>query len=239
MIEQRAIQDRVDELAWERIDAGLDADGAATTGPLLLPDECARLVALYGDQARFRKRIEMARHGYGEGSYQYFTRPLPPIVQELREALYPRLAATANRWAAMLGLPERFPDDLAEFLDLCHTRGQTKPTPLLLQYAAGGYNCLHQDLYGAVAFPLQVVFMLSRRDEDYTGGELLLVEQRPRAQSRGEVFTLEQGAALIFATRYRPAKGSRGYHRVNLRHGVSRVHSGERYTLGIIFHDAA
>jgi hypothetical protein len=196
-------------------------------------------VALYGDAARFRRRIEMARHGYGEGDYQYFAHPLPPLVQALREAIYPHLAATANRWAAALGLAERFPDQLEEFLSRCHAQGQTRPTPLVLHYRAGGYNCLHQDLYGAVAFPLQVVFMLSRRDRDYTGGELLLVEQRPRAQSRGEVVTLEQGAGLILTTRHRPVKGSRGYYRANVRHGVSRLHSGERYTLGIIFHDAA
>jgi uncharacterized protein len=211
----------------------------ATTPPLLDPDECARLVALCDDAARFRRRINMARHGYGEGDYQYFASPLPSTVQELREAFYPHLAATANRWAAVLGLAERFPDRLEEFLDLCHDRGQTRPTPLLLHYRAGGYNCLHQDLYGAVAFPLQVVFMLSRLDRDYTGGELLLVEQRPRAQSRGEAVTLEQGAGLILTTRHRPVKRSRGYYRANVRHGVSRIHAGERYTLGIIFHDAA
>ncbi|SRR5579884_9238 len=239
MIGQLAIRDRVDALAWDQLGAALDDRGAAVTPPLLRPDECAALVALYSDPSRFRKRIEMAAHGYGEGSYQYFARPLPPLVEELRAVLYARLAVTANRWAAALGQPERFPDDLAAFLDRCHARGQTKPTPLLLQYAAGGYNCLHQDLYGAVAFPLQAVFMLSRRDADYTGGELLLVEQRPRAQSRGAVYALDQGAALIFATHHRPARGRRGYYRANLRHGVSRVHSGERYTLGIIFHDAA
>jgi hypothetical protein len=233
------IRERVDALAWERLAADLDARGAATTPPLLTAAECATLVALYGDRARFRSRVDMAPRGYGDGDYQYFARPLPPLVEALREALYPRLAATANRWATALGAAERYPDDLAAFLAHCHASGQPRPTPLLLHYRAGGYNCLHQDLYGAVAFPLQVVFLLSRPGADFTGGEVLLVEQRPRAQSAGAAYTLEQGAALVFTTRFRPVRGSRRSYRVNVRHGVSPVHTGERYTLGIIFHDAA
>ncbi|HEY7060789.1 MAG TPA: 2OG-Fe(II) oxygenase [Chloroflexota bacterium] len=233
------IAERVAGLDWTAAAASLAERGYAPLPPLLAAAECRELVALYPHAERFRRRIEMARHGYGEGDYQYFANPLPPLVQALREALYPRLASIANAWATTLGLPERYPEELGAFLARCHAACQARPTPLLLHYEAGGYNCLHQDLYGAVAFPLQVVFMLSRLGADYTGGELLLVEQRPRAQSRGEVVTLSQGAAVVFTTRYRPARGRRGHYRATVRHGVSRVHTGERYTLGIIFHDAA
>ena len=180
----------------------------------------------------------MARYKFGEGDYKYFAAPLPPLVQALRIHAYPPLAAIANRWEAALGSATRHPPDLAALLALCRRRGQDKPTPLLLHYEAGGYNCLDQDLYGDVVFPLQLTCFLSRRDVDYTGGEFLLVEQRPRAQSRGEAITTEQGEVVIFTTRHRPAEGARGFYRATMRHGVSRVRSGSRYTLGVIFHDA-
>jgi hypothetical protein len=181
----------------------------------------------------------MARYRFGRGEYQYFAYPLPPIVEELRQGLYPRLAGAARDWMAALSLDGDYPDHLDPFLAQCHEKGQVRPTPLLLRYSAGDYNCLHQDLYGEVVFPFQVVFCLSRPHEEFTGGELMLVEQQPRAQSMGQVLRLEQGEAVVITTRYRPAKGSRGYYRTNFRHGVSPVESGERYTLGIIFHDAA
>jgi hypothetical protein len=200
--------------------------------------ECRELIGLYGDDSRFRSHIDMARFRFGLGEYKYFANPLPAIVQELRSALYSHLAAIASRWMESLGSRERFSGQFQEFLKLCHRHGQKRPTPLLLRYTADGYNCLHQDIYGEVAFPLQVAFFLSRPGQDYTGGEFLLVEQRPRAQSRGEVIVPQQGEAVIFTTRYRPVRGARGYYRVNMRHGVSRIRSGERYTLGIIFHDA-
>jgi hypothetical protein len=180
----------------------------------------------------------MARYRFGEGDYKYFAHPLPPLVTALREHAYPPLRAIANRWQAALGARERYPEALAELLARCRRKGQTRPTPLLLHYEAGGYNCLHQDLYGEVAFPLQLTCFLSRRDVDYTGGEFLLVEQRPRAQSRGEAIATEQGEIVIFTTRERPVKGARGYYRAAMRHGVSRIHTGRRYTLGVIFHDA-
>jgi hypothetical protein len=229
---------RLAALDWDRLEQSLGDLGHAKTPPVLLPEECAGLRGLYGDDSRFRSRIDMARYRFGLGDYKYFAHPLPAIVTDLRRAAYPPLAAIANRWMEALGSRERYPSGLAEFLALCHRRGQNKPTPLLLHYEAGGYNCLHQDLYGEVAFPFQFTCFLSRRDHDYTGGEFLLVEQRPRAQSKGQVITAEQGEVLIFPTRYRPIRGSRGYYRVNLRHGVSRLHSGTRYTLGVIFHDA-
>jgi hypothetical protein len=186
----------------------------------------------------FRSRIDMARYRFGQGDYKYFANPLPAIVQDLRTAFYPALAKLANSWMEYLGDDQHFPDSLEKFLAVCRKRGQTKPTPLLLHYETGGYNCLHQDLYGDVAFPLQLTCFLSEPGRDYTGGEFLLVEQRPRAQSKGEVITPRQGEIVIFTTRYRPSPGTRGYYRVNIRHGVSRVRSGMRYTLGVIFHDA-
>lgn len=232
------IATRIARLDWKAIEQTLWDVGYAKTPAVLTPDECGELSALYADPRRFRRRIDMARHRFGVGEYQYFAAPLPPLVQSLRLSTYPSLAAIANRWMEALRLPQRYPADLPGFLSLCQAHGQTKPTPLLLRYEVGGYNCLHQDLYGDIAFPLQLTCFLSRRDVDYTGGEFLLVEQRPRAQSRGEAVVPEQGEVIIFATRERPATGTRGYHRVQMRHGVSRVRSGVRYALGIIFHDA-
>jgi hypothetical protein len=232
------IAKRLERLDWQAIEQALWDVGYAKTPAVLTPDECGELIGLYTDPTRFRRRIDMARHRFGVGEYQYFAAPLPPLVQALRLAIYPPLAAIANRWMEALRHPQRYPVDLPSFLALCQAHGQTKPTPLLLRYDVGGYNCLHQDLYGEIAFPLQLTGFLSRRDIDYTGGEFLLVEQRPRAQSRGEVVVTEQGEIIIFTTRERPAAGVRGYHRVQMRHGVSRIRSGLRYALGIIFHDA-
>jgi uncharacterized protein len=239
MLHETPLATGVESLSWGELSAELDARGAAVMPCVLDEEQCAEMVAMYRDEARFRKLIDMGGHGYGEGEYKYFAYPLPPVVEELRAAFYPHLAVTANRWADQLGLAERYPDTLDEFLARCAEAGQTRPTPLMLRYETGGYNCLHQDLYGAVAFPLQVVFVLSQQGRDYTGGELLIVEQRPRAQSKGQVFALEQGQGLIFTNRYRPVMGKRGAYRVNVRHGVSPLRSGERYTLGLIFHDAA
>lgn len=235
---QMTIEQRLRRLDWEATERSLCALGYAKTPPVLLPDECEQLIALYPDDSRFRSHIDMARYRFGLGDYKYFANPLPPVVEALRTHAYPRLMGVANRWAEALGDSQRYPSDLARFLALCHKHGQTKPTPLLLHYEAGGYNCLHQDLYGDVAFPLQMTCFLSRRDREHAGGEFLLVEQRPRAQSKGEAITAEQGEILIFTTRCRPVRGARGYYRVNMRHGVSRLTSGTRYTLGIIFHDA-
>lgn len=232
---------RIAALDWAGIVAGLDAQGSATTGPVLTPAECRALAALYDgeDPALFRSRVVMARHGFGRGEYKYFAAPLPEPVQALREALYPRLAPLANRWNEAMGLPVRYPDSHAEFLARCHAAGQAKPTPLLLRYGPGDYNCLHQDLYGEHVFPLQVAFLLSTPSEDFTGGEFVLTEQRPRMQSRVEVVPLRQGEGVIFAVHHRPVQGTRGLYRVVMRHGVSRLRSGQRHTLGIIFHDAA
>jgi uncharacterized protein len=232
------IQDRLAELDWKAIEASLWQHGYAKTDPLLTSDECDALVALYSKNHLFRSRIEMKRFRFGEGEYKYFTYPLPPLVQTLREAIYPRLAVIANDWAKAMGQADSFPLNHEKLLAFCRRKGQSKPTPLLLRYGAGDYNCLHQDIYGAVAFPLQLTAFLSRPDRDFSGGEFLLVEQRPRAQSRGEVLNPAQGEIVIFATRHRPVEGSRGYYRVNMRHGVSTVHSGSRFTLGVIFHDA-
>ena len=229
---------RVAKLDWGVIERSLWDLGYAKTEPVLTPDECAALIALYPDDSRFRSRVDMARYRFGVGEYKYFAAPLPPLVQTLRTHVYPPLAAVANRWETAFGSRRRYPETLAELQALCARHQQTKPTPLLLRYEAGGYNCLHQDLYGEIAFPLQLTCFLSRRDVDYTGGEFLLVEQRPRAQSRGEAIATEQGEIVIFTTRYRPVRGARGHFRVTMRHGVSRLLSGQRYTLGVIFHDA-
>jgi len=234
-----ASEARLARLDWPAIEQSLTEWGWARTPPVLTAAECAELRRLYDDGRRFRSRVDMARHRFGVGEYKYFAHPLPPVVAALRAAAYPRLAPIANRWEAALGRATRYPPTLEEFLALCAAAGQKRPTPLLLRYGVGGYNCLHQDLYGEVAFPLQITCVLSRRGVDYTGGESLLVEQRPRAQSRGDVVVLEQGEALIFTTRHRPAAGARGTYRVTVRHGVSRLHSGARMSLGIIFHDAA
>jgi hypothetical protein len=229
---------RIAGLDCPGIAARLDADGFALTGPVLEADECAALVAIYDVAARFRSRVVMARHGFGRGEYKYFSHPLPEVVTELRAALYPALAVIANRWNDMLGVAVRYPDDHAAFLARCHDAGQTKPTPLLLHYGAGDYNCLHQDIYGEHVFPLQATFLLSAPGRDFTGGEFVLTEQRPRMQSRADVVPLDRGDGVIFPVRERPVRGRRGYYRVTLRHGVSRVRSGQRYTLGVIFHDA-
>jgi hypothetical protein len=225
-------------LPWEAIDAALDERGYAVMGPLLDAGECEAVASLYADEGRFRSRIDMARYRFGAGEYKYFAAPLPEPVATLRRVLYPSLAPAANRWAEQLGARERYPADLDGLARLCARHGQTKPTPLILRYEKGGYNCLHQDLYGKVAFPLQLTVLLSEPERDFTGGEFVLVEQRPRAQSAAHVVPLRRGEAVIFATRHRPARGARGWHRVALRHGVSEIRSGERYTLGIIFHDA-
>ncbi|PWU22336.1 MAG: prolyl 4-hydroxylase subunit alpha [Candidatus Rokuibacteriota bacterium] len=232
------MEERIAHLDWEGVERSLSDWGWAKTPPLLTPAECAELIDVFDDDRCFRSRIDMARYRFGVGEYKYFAAPLPLVVAELRARAYPRLALIANRWEMTLGRPTRYAGDLARFLAYCATHGQRKPTPLLLRYDAGGYNCLHQDLYGQVAFPLQLTCALSRRGEEYTGGESLLVEQRPRAQSRGDVVVIEQGEVLIFATRDRPVRGNRGYYRATMRHGVSRILSGRRYSLGVIFHDA-
>lgn len=224
---------------WTAVAADLDSQGCALVRGMLAPSDCAALAGLYEDDAPFRSRVVMARHGFGQGEYRYFAYPLPDLVAGLRAALYPPLATIANRWNETLGLPSRYPRDHRSYLDRCHAAGQVRPTPLLLSYGAGDYNCLHQDLYGEHVFPLQVACLLSRPHKDFTGGEFLLTEQRPRMQSRAEVVSLGQGDAVVFAVHHRPVEGRRGCYRVNLRHGVSRVRSGLRHTLGIMFHDAA
>jgi len=223
---------------WQVAASALDDCGSATMENVLAPESCQKLVRLYSDETRFRKRVVMAQHGFGRGEYQYFSCPLPPLVAELRSMLYPPLAEVANRWNAALKNDIRFPPTHEGFLRRCHAAGQTRPTPLLLQYGAGDYNCLHQDLYGEHVFPLQAAFLLSQPGEDFTGGEFVLTEQRPRMQSRAEVVPLNQGGAVIFAVNERPVRGTHGYYRVKMRHGVSRLRSGSRFTLGIIFHDA-
>jgi hypothetical protein len=216
----------------------LQASGSVVLPQLLSPAQCDALVQLYPQPGHFRSRVVMARHGFGRGEYQYFSYPLPDQVQQLRAALYPKLVGVANRWNEAMGIDVRFPPDHAAFLARCHAAGQIHPTPLLLQYAQGDYNCLHQDLYGEHVFPLQVAVLLSRPGDDFTGGEFVLTEQRPRMQSRPEVVSLAQGDAVVFAVHHRPVAGSRGFYRVNMRHGVSTLRSGHRHTLGIIFHDA-
>lgn len=229
---------RLRDLDWTALERSLWEVGYAHTPPVLTPDECAELIALYPDDSRFRSRIDMARYRFGVGEYKYFAAPLPPLVQALRVEAYPPLAAIANQFEAALDTATLHPADLAGLLAVCRRRGQTKPTPLLLHYEAGGYNCLHQDVYGDVVFPLQLTCFLSRPRLDYEGGAFLLVEQRPRAQSRGEAIEPAQGEIVIFPTRHRPVQGSRGWYRTAMRHGVSRIRRGTRYTLGVIFHDA-
>jgi hypothetical protein len=236
--EPNDIAARVATLDWTEIGTQLDSFGCATTGALLTPHECAALSGRYDADGLYRSRVIMARHGFGRGEYKYFAYPLPDPIAALRTSLYPALAEVANRWNAQLGLEPRFPPGHAAWLKRCHAAGQTKPTPLLLQYGAGDYNCLHQDVYGDLVFPLQVAFLLSRPGEDFSGGEFVLTEQRPRMQSRAEVVPLVQGEGVIFPVHHRPVQGTRGVYRVNMRHGVSRLRSGNRHTLGIIFHDA-
>ncbi len=229
----------IDALDWTELEGDLDAFGCAIGPKLLTPEACRSLAALYADDALFRSRIVMAKHGFGRGEYKYFADPLPDLIVALRRRLYRRLAPIADRWNAAMGVDIRYPAEHEAFLARCHEAGQTRPTPLLLRYGPGDYNCLHQDVYGEHVFPLQVAILLSEPGRDFTGGEFVLTEQRPRMQSRAEVVSLSQGDGVIFAVRERPVQGARGVYRVNLRHGVSRVRSGSRTTLGVIFHDAA
>jgi uncharacterized protein len=229
---------RVDAIDWTQATAELDAQGCVLLKGLLSREECGALAALYADDKHFRSRIVMGRHGFGRGEYKYFSYPLPDLITELRPALYAQLRDIANRWNEAMGIDIRYPQGHEAFLKRCHAAGQTRPTPLLLQYGAGDYNCLHQDLYGEHVFPLQVAILLSEPGRDFSGGEFVLTEQRPRMQSRPEVVPLAQGDAVAFAVHHRPVQGTRGFYRVNLRHGVSRIRSGHRHTLGVIFHDA-
>jgi hypothetical protein len=229
---------RVAKYDWQKLSDELSGYGCAVIEKLLSPEECQQIAGLYPQEEHFRSHIHMARHGFGKGEYRYFKYPLPDLLGCLRTALYPRLANGANEWNGRMGIDQRYPAEHAAFLKQCHDEGQTRPTPLLLQYVPGDFNCLHQDLYGDLAFPIQVAILLSEPDRDFTGGEFVLTEQRPRMQSRVEVVPLRQGDAVAFAVYNRPVKGTKGNYRVNLRHGVSRVRSGMRHTVGIIFHDA-
>jgi hypothetical protein len=233
-----SVATRVTALDWIAMASSLDTEGCARTGPLLTADECETLAASYPSDPPFRSRVVMARHGFGRGEYKYFAYPLPDLVLGLRTALYSKLAAIANRWNEAMSIAIRFPDEHQDFLKRCHQAGQPRPTPLLLQYGPGDYNCLHQDLYGEHVFPLQATVLLSKPGADFSGGEFVLTEQRPRMQSRAEVVTLRQGEAVIFPVHHRPVQGTRGIYRVNMRHGVSRICDGHRHTLGVIFHDA-
>jgi uncharacterized protein len=238
-MQDRNIDCRVHELDWERIGSDLEAQGSAVIETLLMPVECDALAALYSKDEIFRSRVVMARHGFGRGEYKYFRYPLPEIISDLRTAVYPQLVPIANRWNGAMGKDVQYPTKHADFVKRCHEAGQFRPTPLLLQYHAGDYNCLHQDLYGEHVFPIQLTILLSEPGRDFTGGEFVLTEQRLRMQSRPEVVPLRQGDAVIFAVHHRPVQGKRGIYRINLRHGVSRLRSGHRHTVGIIFHDAA
>jgi hypothetical protein len=229
---------QVNALDWQQIGIELDEQGSALLPGVLSAGECQALAALYPDESIYRSRVVMARHGFGRGEYKYFKYPLPGLIQGLRTALYPQLAPVANRWNTAMGIEIRYPDNHQDFIRRCHDAGQRRPTPLLLQYGEGDFNCLHQDLYGEHVFPIQVAILLSEPQRDFTGGEFVLTEQRPRMQSRPEVVPLRQGDAVAFAVRHRPVRGTRGTYRVNLRHGVSRLRSGQRHTVGIIFHDA-
>src|SRR5262245_671761 len=234
----KSVSERVEKLDWERVWQELDAQGSVMIGRLLSPDESQSLAALYPKDDIFRSRVVMARHGFGRGEYKYFRYPLPDLIAGLRTAIYPHLVPIANRWNEAMGIDVRYPEEHADFIERCRQAGQDRPTPLLLQYGADDYNCLHQDLYGEHVFPLQLTILLSRPDKDFTGGEFVMTEQRPRMQSRPLVVPLRQGDGVVFAVHNRPVQGTRGMYRVNLRHGVSRVRSGHRHTVGIIFHDA-
>jgi hypothetical protein len=234
----KSIATRVKTIDWERVSKDLDAQGSAAIEGLLSPDECQALAGLYLKDEIFRSRVLMARHGFGRGEYKYFSYPLPDLIAGLRTAIYPHLVPIANRWNNAMGIDVRYPEKHADFIERCHQAGQVRPTPLLLQYGADDYNCLHQDLYGEHVFPLQLTILLSKPDKDFSGGEFVMTEQRPRMQSRPIVVPLRQGDAVVFAVHNRPVQGTRGAYRVNLRHGVSRIRSGHRHTVGIIFHDA-
>jgi hypothetical protein len=229
---------RVDAYEWSRVSAHLDAHGWALLPKLLTAAECAAIASLYADGSRFRSHVVMARHGFGRGEYKYFAYPLPDKIAELRTVLYPRLVPIANRWNESMGIAVRYPGAHADFITRCHNAGQTRPTPLLLQYGEGDFNALHQDVYGEHVFPLQAAILLSAPEKEFTGGEFVLTEQRPRMQSRAEVVPLGRGDGVVWAVRNRPVQGARGPYRVNLRHGVSRLRSGRRHTVGVIFHDA-
>jgi uncharacterized protein len=237
-VSSRAIDTRVEAVDWASASTHLDGYGWAMLRQLLTADECETIAGVYEDDRRFRSHVVMARHGFGRGEYKYFTYPLPGIVADLRRTIYPHLAPIANRWNESMRIHVRYPDTHAEFIARCHEAGQRRPTPLLLQYATGDYNALHQDLYGEHVFPLQLTILLSEPEQDFTGGEFVLIEQRPRMQSRAEVVPLRRGDAVVFAVHHRPVHGTRGTYRVNLRHGVSRLRSGHRHTVGVIFHDA-
>ncbi|MDR0271485.1 2OG-Fe(II) oxygenase [Paenibacillus sp.] len=234
----KGITERIVDMDWSAIQCSLDEQGFAVFPPILEPEECADFITSYDAENLYRKTIDMKRYRFGIGEYKYFQSPLSETVQQFREGFYPQLAVTANLWMERLGKETSYPTALTDFLSKCHEAGQSRPTPLILKYEAGGYNCLHQDLYGDVFFPFQVVLVLNQKDVDYEGGEFLLVEQRPRAQSRGHVIRPERGGGLIFPTSFRPVQGTRGYYRATLRHGVGTISAGTRYSLGIIFHDA-
>lgn len=233
------IPQRIAAIDWHHILDDLDRKGWATTGPLLTGGEREGLASAYDEESLYRSRVIMARHGFGRGEYRYFAYPLPPLVQQLRAGFYERLVPLANRWRAAIGMDEAFPPSHADYVERCHAAGQVRPTPLILRYEAGDYNCLHQDIYGALNFPLQAAFLLSEPGVDFTGGELVLTEQRPRMQSRAQVVSLEAGEGVIFAVNQRPVQGTRGTYRVAMRHGVSEIRTGRRHTLGIIMHDAS
>lgn len=232
------LQQRIAQADWSATAESLNNKGYATVPNILSADECDLLVAEYGEDSLYRKTIQMEKHGYGLGQYKYYNYPLPSVVQQLREGIYPNIAPVANNWMKALGIEKSFPGSLNELTVLCHQQGQNRPTPLILKYGVGGYNALHQDLYGEVFFPIQAVVCLNQPGRDFEGGEFVLVEQRPRMQSKAIVLNPGKGDMLIFTTNYRPAQGAKGYHRVNMRHGVSELRSGERHTLGVIFHDA-
>ena len=234
----QSIAERVRAIDWKRVSQDLDAKGSAIVERLLSAEECKTLAALYSHDEIFRSRVVMGRHGFGRGRYKYFSYPLPDIIASLRTVIYPNFVPIANRWNCAMGIEVRYPERHVDFIERCHQAGQAKPTPLLLQYGMDDYNCLHQDLYGEHAFPLQLAILLSEPNSDFTGGEFVMTEQRPRMQSRPVVVPLRQGDSVVFAVHHRPVRGTRGVYRVTLRHGVSRVRSGHRQTLGIIFHDA-
>jgi hypothetical protein len=232
------LKDRIDSLNWTAISAGMDNKGYTLVKNILTTDECDALTAQYHDEQLYRKTIVMERHHYGRGEYKYFKYPLPCLIQQLRETVYPKLAPIANNWMQQLNKDQRFPDNLDELLQLCHAQEQLRPTPLILQYTQGGYNAMHQDLYGEIFFPMQLVFVLDEPGTDYEGGEFILLEQKPREQSRAMVLKPQKGDMVLFTTNFRPAKGSKGYHRVNMKHGISEITAGQRRSMGIIFHDA-